>query len=47
MKTIYGDFKKVKRFISENILGGNGAISIIILQGIYGIGQNILDTGAN
>ena len=35
-----GDFEKVKRFISENILGGNEAISMNILQNIYGIGAN-------
>ena len=32
--------EKVKRFVSENILGGNEAISMSILQGVYGIGAN-------
>ena len=35
-----GDFEKAKRFISENILGGNEAISMSSLQGIYGIRAN-------
>ena len=39
-----GDFKKVKRFISENILGGMEAIS---MRTYMVLGQTILDTGAN
>ena len=35
-----GDFEKVKRFISENILCGNEASSINILLDIYVIGAN-------
>ena len=35
-----GNFEKVKRFVSENILDGNKAISVSILQSIYGIGAN-------
>ena len=35
-----GNFEKVKRFISENILGGNEAISMSILQSTYNIGAN-------
>ena len=35
-----GDCEKVKKFISENILGGNEAISMNILQDICVIGAN-------